>query len=141
VPIARRESEPYIKPVERLGLSVMSVGFLVADADAVLSDPRAAGAIVRQTFIDVDWGDVDVLLIDLPPGTGELQQTLIARGLIDAALIVSTPQDLSWLDGGRSRSLLREHDVLMLGLIDNMSFLECPHCGERIELATRNEDD
>jgi ATP-binding protein involved in chromosome partitioning len=141
VPIARRESEPYIKPVERLGLSVMSVGFLVADADAVLSDPRAAGAIVRQTFADVDWGEADVLLLDLPPGTGEPQQTLIAGGLIDAALIVTTPQDLSWLDGGRSLSLFREHNLPVLGLIDNMSFLECPHCGERIELATRKDDD
>ena len=139
--VARQDRDPYIKPLERLGLAVMSIGFLVADADAVVPDPRAAGEIVRQTLVDVAWGDVDLLLVDLPPGTGEPQQTLIASGLLDAAVIVTTPQDLSWLDGGRSLDLFKSNSVPVLGLIDNMAYLECPHCGERIELATRASDD
>ena len=139
--IGRREREPYIKPLERLGLAVMSIGFLVGDADAVLPDPRVAGEIVRQTLVDVAWGDLDLLLVDLPPGTGEPPQTLIASGLIDAAVIVTTPQDLSWLDGGRSLDLFKEHSVPVLGLIENMAYLECPHCGERIKLATPANDD
>ena len=140
VPIARQSSEPYIKPVRRLDLKVMSIGFLVGDTEAVLSDPQLAGAIVRQTLADVDWGDIDVLLVDLPPGTGEPQQSLIASHLIDAAVIVTTPQDLSWLDGGRSLDLFNEHGVPVLGLIHNMAYLDCPHCGERIDLATRTGD-
>lgn len=139
--IGRREREPYIQPLERLGLAVMSIGFLVGDADAVLPDPRAAGEIVRQTLIDVAWGDVELVLLDLPPGTGEPQQTLIASGLVDAAVIVTTPQDLSWLDGGRSLDLFSGQDVPVLGLIDNMAYLVCPHCDERIELAKRGTDD
>lgn len=139
--IARREQEPNIKPLERLGLSVMSIGFLLADTEAVLSDPQVSGQIVRQTLVDVIWGDIDLLLVDLPPGTGEPQQTLIASGLVDAAVIVTTPQDLSWLDGGRSLDLFNQHAIPVLGLIDNMAFLDCPHCGERIELAARADGD
>jgi ATP-binding protein involved in chromosome partitioning len=116
--IGRREREPYIQPLDRLGLAVMSIGFLVGDTEAVLPDPRAAGDIVRQTLIDVAWGDVELVLLDLPPGTGEPQQTLIASGLVDAAVIVTTPQDLSWLDGGRSLDLFSEHDVPALRRTD-----------------------
>ena len=85
IPIARANRDPYIPPLERFGLKVMSIGLLVANQETVLADPHIAGLIIRQTLQDVRWGALDYLLIDLPPGSGEPQQTLLSTIEIDGA--------------------------------------------------------
>jgi ATP-binding protein involved in chromosome partitioning len=118
---------------------VMSIGLLVGEGDAVMPDPHDAGRIVTQTLRDVVWGELDYLLIDLPPGTGEPQHSLVRQFRIHGAIVVTTPQDLSLLDAGRSLGLFREAQVPILGIIENMSYLVCPHCGEQIEVFHHSE--
>lgn len=139
LPIARAQSEPYIAPLERYGLKVMSIGLLVAEDEAVMPDPHDAGRIVTQTLRDVLWGALDYLLIDLPPGTGEPQHSLLRAFAVDGAVVVTTPQDLSLLDASRSLGMFRQAGVPIIGAIENMSYLHCPHCGERIEVFHRSE--
>jgi ATP-binding protein involved in chromosome partitioning len=128
------DAPPSISPLERFGLKIMSIGLIVGEGDTVMPDSHFAGRIVTQTLRDVRWGALDYLLIDLPPGTGEPQQSLVQQIALDGAVIVTTPQDLSLLDASRSVGLFRQADVPLLGLIENMSYLTCPHCGERIEV-------
>ena len=139
VPIARAQREPYIPPLERYGLKVMSIGLLVAEGEAVMPDPHDAGRIVTQTLRDVAWGELDYLLVDLPPGTGEPQHSLLRAFVVDGAVVVTTPQDLSLLDASRSLGMFHQAGVPILGAIENMSYLRCPHCGERIEVFHRSE--
>jgi ATP-binding protein involved in chromosome partitioning len=138
VPIARADREPYIQPLRRFGLRVMSIGFVMGDDEAVLPDPHYAGHIIRQTLRDVVWGELDFLLLDFPPGSGEPQQTLLSSIRIDGVLIVTTPQDLSLMDTSRSLGLFRQEGVPILGAVENMSFLFCPHCGEPVEVFYRS---
>jgi ATP-binding protein involved in chromosome partitioning len=95
--------------------------------------------MVRQTLLDVRWAPLDYLLIDLPPGTGEPQQGLVQTVHVDGAVVVTTPQDLSLLDAGRSLGLFRQAGVPILGVVENMSSLICPHCGEPIEVFQRTD--
>lgn len=139
LPIARAGRAPYIPPLERYGLRVMSIGLLVGEADAVMPDPHDAGRIVTRTLRDVRWGDLDYLLIDLPPGTGEPQHSLLRAFRIDGAVLVTTPQDLSLLDAGRSLGMFQQAQIPILGVIENMSYLVCPHCGEPIEVFHHSE--
>jgi ATP-binding protein involved in chromosome partitioning len=139
LPVARADRTPYIPPIERFGLKVMSIGLLVGEADTVMPDPRFAGRIVSQTLQDVRWGQLDYLLVDLPPGTGEPQQSLVEVVALDGAVLVTTPQDLSLLDAGRSLGLFEKAGVPVLGVIENMSYLVCPHCGERVEVFHRSD--
>jgi len=134
LPVARADRTPYIPPIERFGLKVMSIGLLVGEADTVMPDPRFAGRIVSQTLRDVRWGQLDYLLVDLPPGTGEPQQSLVSQIALDGAIVVTTPQDLSLLDASRSLGLFRQAGVPLLGVVENMSYFVCPHCGERVEV-------
>lgn len=138
IPIARASRQPYIPPLERFGLRVMSIGFVVGESDPVLGDPRYIGQMVSQTLRDVLWGDLDYLLIDFPPGTGEPHQTLLREVKIDGVVVVTTPQDLSLLDAGRSLGQFRQAGVPIVGIVENMSYLHCPHCGERIEVLHRS---
>jgi ATP-binding protein involved in chromosome partitioning len=133
------DAPPSITPLERFGIKVMSIGLIVGETDTVMPDSNFAGRIVTQTLRDVRWGELDYLLIDLPPGTGEPQQSLVKQIALDGAIIVTTPQDLSLLDASRSLGLFRQANVPLLGLIENMSYLECPHCGERIEVFHHSE--
>lgn len=139
LPIARPGSEPYIPPLERFGLKVMSIGLLVGENDAVMPDPHDAGRIVTQTLGDVQWGQLGYLLIDLPPGTGEPQHSLLRSYQIDGVVVVTTPQDLSLLDTSRSLGLFRSAGVPILGRIENMSAMICPHCGNEIEVFHHSE--
>src|SRR5438045_1230376 len=122
IPIGRAENAPYIKPLERYGLKVMSVGLLVGEMETVMPDPRFVGLIVSRTLKDVLWGELDYLLVDLPPGTGEPQQTLINSVQVDGVVVVTTPQDLSLLDASRSLGLFRQAGVPILGIVENMSY-------------------
>jgi ATP-binding protein involved in chromosome partitioning len=133
------DAPPSISPLERFGLKVMSIGLIVGEGDTVMPDSNFAGRIVTQTLRDVRWGELDYLLIDLPPGTGEPQQSLVQQFTLDGVVIVTTPQDLSLLDASRSLGLFRQAGVRLLGLVENMSYLTCPHCGERIEVFHHSE--
>lgn len=139
LPIARAASKPYIPPLERFGLKVMSIGLLMGQDDAVTPDPQVGGNIMRQTLQDVKWGELDYLIVDLPPGSGEPQQTLLRTLEIDGVIIVTTPQDLSLMDAGRSLAFFRKADAPILGVVENMSYLVCPHCDEPIEILHRSE--
>lgn len=141
LPIGRARSDPYIKPLERFGLRVMSIGLLVGEKQAVMPDPRYAGLVVTRTLQDIIWGELDYLLIDLPPGTGEPQQSLTTTITMDGVVMVTTPQDMSLMDAGRSLELYRKEEVPILGIVENMSYLICPDCGKRIEVFHRSERD
>jgi ATP-binding protein involved in chromosome partitioning len=137
LPIARASSAPYIQPLRRHGLEVMSFGLVMGERDAVLSDPPLVGRLVLQTLRDVVWGDLDLLLVDLPPGSGEPHHTLLQSVRLDGAVVVTTPQDLSLLDAGRSLDLFRRTGVPILGVVENMSAFVCPHCGQPVEVFHR----
>lgn len=139
MPVARAETEPYIEPVERYGLKVMSMGFLLGDTQAVMPDPRFAGMMVTRTFLDMVWGGLDYLLVDLPPGTGEPQQSLVDLVELDGVVVVTTPQDLSLMDAGRSLEMFRKAKVPILGVVENMSYFVCPDCGKQVEVFYRSE--
>jgi len=139
IPIGRAENAPYIKPLERYGLRVMSIGLLVGENETVTPDARFVGLIVTRTLKDVLWGELDYLLIDLPPGTGEPQQTILGAVEVDGVVVVTTPQDLSLLDASRSLGLYRKAGVPVLGVVENMSYMMCPECGKKIEPFHRSE--
>lgn len=134
VPIARRAAQPYIQPLARFGLKVMSVGLLLAEGQVINPPAAAVGQLVVQTLRDVVWGDLDYLLLDLPPSAGQPQADLLQAGIIEGVVIVTTPQDLSLLDAGRSLQMFREAGVPILGLVENMSYFICPSCNERHEV-------
>jgi ATP-binding protein involved in chromosome partitioning len=117
-------------PVEAHGLKFLSLGQLVSPGHALAwRGPMATGALAR--LIDADWGDAEVLVVDLPPGTGDVQLSLIQKSRPDGAVVVSTPQDLSLIDAARAIDLFRKMDVPVLGVVENMAGYVCPHCGER----------
>jgi ATP-binding protein involved in chromosome partitioning len=116
-------------PVEAHGLKFLSLGQLVSPGHALAwRGPMATGALAR--LIDADWGDAEVLVVDLPPGTGDVQLSLIQKSRPDGAVVVSTPQDLSLIDATRAIDLFRKMDVPVLGIVENMAGYICPHCGE-----------
>ena len=116
-------------PVEAHGLKFLSLGQLVSPGHALAwRGPMATGALAR--LIEADWGDAEMLVVDLPPGTGDVQLSLIQKSRPDGAVIVSTPQDLSLIDATRAIDLFRQMDVPVLGIIENMAGYVCPHCGE-----------
>jgi ATP-binding protein involved in chromosome partitioning len=130
-----------LEPVVRRGLRIMSVGFLLAEEQALTMPAPLLTAALRQLVHDVDWGDPDVLLIDLPPGTADLQQQLLGVTELDGGLVVVGPQDVAHLDGRRFLEFLRDGGVPILGGIENMSGLLCPHCGQPIEVFPRVADE
>lgn len=139
LPIGRVARAPYIHPMERYGITLMSMGLLLGPSDPVRLDAHFVAALVTQTLRDVRWGDLDYLLVDLPPGTGEPQQTLVRTFQIAGAIVVTTPQDLSLLDASRSLGLFQQAQVPILGLIENMSYFVCPHCGEQVLIFARSD--
>jgi len=129
-----RTSGIRIQPVERRGVRFMSVGFLLAEQQALTMPAPLLSAALRQLVHDVEWGDLDILLVDLPPGTADLQQQLLGVLSLDGAVIVVGPQDVAHLDGRKFLDFLRDGDVPVLGGVENMSGLVCPHCGEHIDV-------
>jgi len=122
------ENEKLI-PVEAHGIRFLSLGQLVSPGHALAwRGPMATGALAN--LLDADWGDAELLLVDLPPGTGDVQLSLIQRSRPAGAVIVSTPQDLSLIDARRAVDLFNKTSVPVLGLIENMATYTCPHCGE-----------
>jgi ATP-binding protein involved in chromosome partitioning len=123
-----------LQPMENWGVKVMSIGFLVDPMQAVIwRGPMASGAI-KQFMTDVDWGELDYLVFDLPPGTGDIQLTLVQTIPLTGAVIVTTPQDISLADARKGFVMFEKVNVPVLGLIENMSFYVCSHCGHREEI-------
>jgi ATP-binding protein involved in chromosome partitioning len=116
-------------PVEAHGIRFLSLGQLVSPGHALAwRGPMATGALAN--LLDADWGDTELLIVDLPPGTGDVQLSLIQRSRPAGAVIVSTPQDLSLIDARRAVDLFNKTSVPVLGIIENMATYACPHCGE-----------
>jgi ATP-binding protein involved in chromosome partitioning len=125
------------EPVERYGLSLMSVGFLIGEAQALTLPAPLVHSALRQLLHDVSWGSLDYLLIDTPPGTADLQQELLQPAYLSGALIVVGPQDVAHLDGRKVADMLRAANVPIIGGVENMSQLTCPHCGELVDVFPR----
>jgi ATP-binding protein involved in chromosome partitioning len=112
----------------------MSMGFLIdEDAPMIWRGPMVHGA-VTQLFRDVAWGELDILVVDLPPGTGDAQLTMAQSVPLAGAVIVSTPQDIALLDARKGMAMFKRVDVPVFGFVENMSYFLCPHCGERSEI-------
>jgi len=119
---------------QRYGIGVMSLGLLVGDRQAITPNPAEVGNLIGLLLARIDWGGVDVLLIDMPPGTGEPLNTLLENRLVDAALLVALRENLSHLDNGRLISVLKRKLTPILGVVENMTHVICPNCGEHIDL-------
>ena len=121
-------------PFERHGVKIMSIGFFLdRDSALVWRGPMVMKA-VTQLLGDVDWGELDFLVVDLPPGTGDAQLTLSQAIRLDGAIIVTTPQDVALLDAVKGVTMFRKVEVPILGFVENMSYFSCPHCGERTDI-------
>ena len=123
-----------LSPLEGFGLKVMSMGFLVEeDTPMIWRGPMVISALT-QMLREVAWGELDVLVIDMPPGTGDAQLTLAQQVPLAGAVIVSTPQDIALIDARKGLNMFRKVEVPILGLIENMSTFICPNCGERSDI-------
>ena len=123
-----------LEPMENYGIKVMSIGFLVEDDTPMIWRGPMVQSALEQMMRDVNWGDLDVLVVDMPPGTGDAQLTMAQRVPLTGAVIVSTPQDIALLDARKGLNMFRKVDVPVFGIIENMSYFMCPHCGERSEI-------
>ena len=120
--------------MENYGIKCMSIGFLVPeDTPMIWRGPMVMSAL-QQMLRDVDWGELDVMVVDMPPGTGDAQLTMAQQVPLAGAVIVSTPQDIALLDARKGLNMFRKVDVPVLGIVENMSYFLCPHCGERSEI-------
>ena len=118
-----------LEPMENFGIKAMSIGFLVAeDQPVVWRGPMVMGAL-QQMLSDVNWGELDVLVVDMPPGTGDAQLTMAQNVPLAGSVIVSTPQDIALIDARKGLNMFRKVDVPVLGIIENMSLFICPNCG------------
>ena len=123
-----------MEPMQNYGIKVMSMGFLIEEETPMIWRGPMVMSAVTQMLRDVNWGDLDVLVCDLPPGTGDTQLTMAQNVPLSGAVIVSTPQDIALLDAKKGLNMFRKVDVPVLGIIENMSYFACPHCGEVTEI-------
>lgn len=123
-----------IAPLEKHGLRLMSIGFFLDDDSPVIWRGPLVMGLVRQFLKDVDWGELDLLVIDLPPGTGDAQLTLVQQVPLAGGVVVTTPQDVATLDVERGIAMFQQVNTPVLGVVENMSFYECPTCGKRDDL-------
>jgi len=123
-----------IIPLQAHGVTVMSIGFMLKEDEAVIwRGPMLMGAL-QQLIEQVAWGELDILLIDLPPGTGDIQLTLTQRFALTGAIVVSTPQDVAMLDARKALDMFGKLKTPVLGLVENMSTYVCPNCGHEAHL-------
>jgi ATP-binding protein involved in chromosome partitioning len=123
-----------IQPLEQYGVQLMSMGFLnPGDKPLVWRGPMLH-SVIQQFLRGVDWGELDFLIIDLPPGTGDVQLSLIQTAPITGAIVVTTPSDVSLEDARKAIHMFHQVKVPILGIVENMSYLNCPHCNERIDV-------
>ena len=123
-----------IQPLEKFGLKLMSMGFLnPGDKPLVWRGPMLH-SVIQQFLRGVDWGELDYLIVDLPPGTGDVQLSLIQTAPLTGAVVVTTPSDVSLEDARKAVNMFEQVRVPILGMVENMSYLTCPHCSERIDV-------
>lgn len=121
-----------ILPVEKNGLKVLSIGFMLPNEETpVIWRGALLMKAIQQFMFDVDWGELDYLVVDLPPGTGDVQLTLAQNLILDGAIVVTTPQDVALADVKKAVAMFEELGVPVLGLVENMAYFVCPNCGER----------
>lgn len=123
-----------IQPIERHGVKVMSMGLISPGDRPLIWRGPMLHSVMQQFLRQVDWGELDYLVIDLPPGTGDVQLSLIQSAPIAGAIVVTTPSDVSLEDARKAVNMFRQVRVPILGLVENMSYLTCPHCNERIDV-------
>src|SRR4051794_4160211 len=123
-----------LRPMENYGLKCMSIGFLVPeDTPMIWRGPMVMSAL-QQMLRDVAWGELDIMIVDMPPGTGDAQLTMAQQVALAGAVIVSTPQDIALIDARKGLAMFQKVNVPVLGIIENMSYFLCPHCGERSDI-------
>jgi ATP-binding protein involved in chromosome partitioning len=123
-----------LKPMDGYGAKVMSMGFLVEEETPMIWRGPMVISALTQMLREVDWGTLDVMVVDMPPGTGDAQLTMAQQVPLAGAIIVSTPQDLALIDARRGLNMFRRVDVPVLGIVENMSYFVCPHCGGRTDI-------
>ena len=123
-----------LKPIVRHGMPVMSIGFLVEEETPMIWRGPMVMSALTQMLREVDWGNLDVMVVDMPPGTGDAQLTMAQQVPLKGAVIVSTPQDLALIDARRGIAMFRRVNVPVLGIVENMSTFICPHCGTRSDI-------
>jgi ATP-binding protein involved in chromosome partitioning len=121
-------------PIARFGLAIMSIGFLVEEETAMIWRGPMVMSAITQMLRDVAWGTLDILVVDMPPGTGDAQLTLAQNVPLKGAIIISTPQDLSLIDARRGLAMFKKVNVPVFGIVENMSYFQCPHCGTRSDI-------
>ncbi|HTV89722.1 MAG TPA: Mrp/NBP35 family ATP-binding protein [Stellaceae bacterium] len=123
-----------LKPIERHGMPVMSIGFLIEEETPMIWRGPMVMSALTQMLREVEWGTLDVMVVDMPPGTGDAQLTMAQQVPLKGAVIVSTPQDLALIDARRGIAMFRRVNVPVLGIVENMSYFLCPHCGTRTDI-------
>jgi ATP-binding protein involved in chromosome partitioning len=123
-----------LRPITSYGLTVMSIGFLIEEETAMIWRGPMVMSALTQMLREVEWGELDIMVVDMPPGTGDAQLTMAQAVPLAGAVIVSTPQDLALADARRGIAMFKRVDVPILGIVENMSTFICPHCGERADI-------
>jgi ATP-binding protein involved in chromosome partitioning len=123
-----------LRPIERFGMPVMSIGFLIEEETPMIWRGPMVMSALTQMLREVEWGALDVMVVDMPPGTGDAQLTMAQQVPLKGAVIVSTPQDLALIDARRGIAMFRRVNVPVLGIVENMSTFVCPQCGARSDI-------
>ncbi|MGA7111364.1 MAG: Mrp/NBP35 family ATP-binding protein, partial [Pseudolabrys sp.] len=121
-------------PLQRFGLAIMSIGFLVEEDTAMIWRGPMVMSAITQMLREVEWGKLDIMVVDMPPGTGDAQLTMAQQVPLKGAVIVSTPQDLALIDARRGVAMFKRVNVPVLGVVENMSYFLCPSCGTRSDI-------
>jgi ATP-binding protein involved in chromosome partitioning len=133
-PLASDKQGKRMKPMERFGVEVASIGFLVEeDTPMIWRGPMVMSAL-NQLLREVEWSETDIMVVDMPPGTGDAQLTLAQQTPLSGAVIVSTPQDLALIDARKGLNMFRKTKVPVIGIVENMSYFECTTCGMRHDI-------
>jgi ATP-binding protein involved in chromosome partitioning len=127
-------AEQKIIPLEKYGIKLMSIGFLLEEDNPVIWRGPLVAQLLQQFLRNVEWGELDYLVIDLPPGTGDAQLTIVQTIPLSGAVIVTTPQDIALIDASRGLQMFNKVNVPVLGIIENMSYFLCPNCGHRTDI-------
>jgi ATP-binding protein involved in chromosome partitioning len=123
-----------LKPIDRYGLTVMSIGFLIDEETPMIWRGPMVMSAITQMLREVEWGKLDIMVVDMPPGTGDAQLTMAQQVPLKGAVIVSTPQDLALIDARRGVAMFKRVNVPVLGVVENMSYFLCPSCGTRSDI-------
>jgi ATP-binding protein involved in chromosome partitioning len=123
-----------LRPIERFGMPVMSIGFLIEEETPMIWRGPMVMSALTQMLREVEWGTLDVMVVDMPPGTGDAQLTMAQQVPLKGAVIVSTPQDLALIDARRGIAMFRRVNVPVLGIVENMSMFICPQCGAQSDI-------